>query len=1267
MPFNQPYQMQWETVAQALIKGLSLRSRARLVPPDSLLVAKNVEFPRNESPQKRQGHTGVTVGAAVGEDTPVINHRFDNISFDSFQPKNLDPNYLHGYGVLPADNIGTALEPLGSDNRISAESALQTCFGGFELNGQPRAWLGDSVMSISADKTQQTRSNRFLMPKAKSHVLEPDQTTMHTAQGAINSRVKVLCWLENNPDIALTHHLQLRVYDAASGTLLSTRTETGTGTAYSHLRVVTSGLFTYIFYLVGSDSSALVRWRRIDQDGSVTLGSLPTVIGGNHGLDAVAGATGDIHVVVTRRSTTTVYSSWYKLAESDGSVVSSNSYTDVFSVFPTSLLTLTAGKYAPAIAVHPVSGHRLLVHAIKFDTYDAVYYATVMYTSAGAATGLTLDTGLQFSAFTAAGPYRPTGDYSKETLRVSAEFQRLYDPDGALVFSVFSSAVATWVTADETVTPAIPGFRAGFVSEDRLTFMPAGTSVGKSSCVFPFAVVASRAFRVGNTPCVIIQQAGPNPDYYYDERGMELPIVSSLEDTPGRALQASAFVVESGLRPIARLNPNSSLCSYHSVCAQPGSDTKNQLVFSCVLPFRTRATAYRVERDFYGYSTVTGADRGYAGPSAAMVELDFLSRVSTANHGNSTYIAGANLWAFDGVTLHEAGHANAPEAYVTLSDPDIDIDLGTNNGRDMSKNYSYRIDALWTNEAGEEVRSPSLPFTAPDKPIYSTGILYITLTGAPIYTTTPAGSIVTSNSGKKYRTLTAISGAGGLGGVTAVVIEAVSSGPGQGVPVDDFLGATLGDITPDDYTLNNAEIVDVLGVYVPVIHIARQLSTFPKVTYLVYRTVGDGAVYYLVSSRNPETALYATDEPFTEFRDTMSDEDIVGNEIHPASTSGYIPPMAAIPCEYVAAGRERLWIFGGQLPRGQVQSSTLAYTGQVPGFSDALSIQIPAADGGITGVGFVGETTVLFRERGVWLVDSDGPDNFSRGNQWSTPRLAYGDTGTKFHESIVRCDAGLIYLSLTGFRLITPGGSVEGVGSNIDPLTPSFIPIASVVMPEKNQVRWYSHTGEAQVLDIQNFNWSFWSGLECAGAARCGTSAVLFRSEGAYWYETSGVWQDAGASIEMVIRTAWLHAGSLGDFARVRRITWFGENLSPHTAKLRVYFNERETVDEEFTIEFASTGVVIPGSGWGGGTWGAETWGSPFAAEYLDDNVWRWTYRLQRQKCSVVSFELTDQGADGPSFTATSFALEIGKRGGTDRVRNSGHNTNGGAGPNSEG
>lgn len=52
----------------------------------------------------------------------------------------------------------------------------------------------------------------------------------------------------------------------------------------------------------------------------------------------------------------------------------------------------------------------------------------------------------------------------------------------------------------------------------------------------------------------------------------------------------------------------------------------------------------------------------------------------------------------------------------------------------------------------------------------------------------------------------------------------------------------------------------------------------------------------------------------------------------------------------------------------------------------------------------------------------------------------------------------------------------------------------------------------------------------------------------------------------------------------------------------------------------------------------------------LRDEVWRWTRRLRRTKCSVISVAIDDNYSPNEGFVLTALALDIGTLDGLDRV-----------------
>jgi hypothetical protein len=463
--------------------------------------------------------------------------------------------------------------------------------------------------------------------------------------------------------------------------------------------------------------------------------------------------------------------------------------------------------------------------------------------------------------------------------------------------------------------------------------------------------------------------------------------------------------------------------------------------------------------------------------------------------------------------------------------------------------------------------------------------------------------------------------------------------------------------------------------------------------FLVYRTENNGTNFYLLSSRDPTNAKFVKNDQTAAtvsfVDDTITDAALIAKEYHPANAGGnYIDPLPAPACELVAAGRDRLWLCGGELSQGEIAPSRLFSPGVTPTFSPGLNIQVDRNAEPITAIGFVGEITAVFRRTSTYVLDSDGPDNNFVGG-WANPRLAIADVGAISPESLALSAPGLFFLSESGIRLIgSSGGLIDDIGKNSDNIGKDVQNLAigmdiagAVVNSTPTQIRWYSRRSDepALVLDYSSGSWTTWTGLECVGARYWapGGVAILSRSDGYLWVETPGSYLDGDRMYEMVIKTAWLTNGQLGDFQRVKRFALFGLAPGEHTHRIRVFYNEEPFHQEEISFVVPGVDVELQGMSqfntafWGsdtnGSTWGANTWGDSAAFTYgtdradfgvsnpasnlwFRDGVFRYRKRPQRQKCSVISFEFSDCGAATQGFIPVALGLELGKKTGLDRI-----------------
>lgn len=588
---------------------------------------------------------------------------------------------------------------------------------------------------------------------------------------------------------------------------------------------------------------------------------------------------------------------------------------------------------------------------------------------------------------------------------------------------------------------------------------------------------------------------------------------------------------------------------------------KDRFVFCGALSYRQRGNTDTEAADPNGV---------WLEPSAFFYTLDFLPYLRSAQAGRSTYIAGAQLWEYDGANLNEAGFHLAPENY-TIAD-------GGAGNLDETKQYNWRIDLCHKNAQNEEVRSWS-------------------------------------------STVAVAAGAFGAATFRATIT-------------------------------------------IPHVPMTRRDDAY----FLVFRTEGNGTEYYLVSSRDPSitgtNGFVANSRASTEytFTDNLTDAVLIGREYHPANAPGYIQPLPAPACEIAAAGADRLWLAGGELSPGEIAPSRYFLPGETPSFSPALNIQVDRNSEPITAVGFVGEQAVFFRKTSTYTQASDGPDNLAQGT-WGQARLALADVGAVAQETLALAGEGLYFQSPAGIRVITQGGGLRppgagllgGLGTDVDTLAAHGNYAAAIVVPAHSQIRWYSRDPEkpSLVVDYTKNAFTTYTGLTCKGAVYWspGAVAILARGDAECWTEVEGRYLDGDRTYEMVVKTAWLHAGNLGDFQRARRWVLFGDADTGLTLRYRVFYDERPFHSEEGQVEFNGN---TNDSAWGDNIWGSGSWGDSnnptgHSGLWFRDNVFRVRRRLARQKCSVFSIEYSDLGSDA-NFAPTVLALELGSKTGLDRI-----------------
>lgn len=149
--------------------------------------------------------------------------------------------------------------------------------------------------------------------------------------------------------------------------------------------------------------------------------------------------------------------------------------------------------------------------------------------------------------------------------------------------------------------------------------------------------------------------------------------------------------------------------------AEYGTSYNPSWVMSSVRPDPAEGTyGFPDEPTTRSWHMVTAGRRRTSGAYGTMAEMNQRSIdmvpdvLRSAQYGRSTYIAGAALQVYDGLTVTEVGFINPPNPFSFTK--------STGGGDRLTllcEDYKYRVYAVWQNAQGEMCRSPAYTTSAP--------------------------------------------------------------------------------------------------------------------------------------------------------------------------------------------------------------------------------------------------------------------------------------------------------------------------------------------------------------------------------------------------------------------------------------------------------------------------------------------------------------------------------------------------------------------------
>jgi hypothetical protein len=401
---------------------------------------------------------------------------------------------------------------------------------------------------------------------------------------------------------------------------------------------------------------------------------------------------------------------------------------------------------------------------------------------------------------------------------------------------------------------------------------------------------------------------------------------------------------------------------------------------------------------------------------------------------------------------------------------------------------------------------------------------------------------------------------------------------------------------------------------------AKKSPTRGNVEVRLYRTTANGAAN---TARLVGTyAANSVSSAFTVINDGYSDTQTQYGE--PLYTNGgTVENIAPPPATAMALHGNRLWLIDSENPNTIWYTKT-ALPGAGINFSDLLVVQVDAVGGKCVALAGMDDKLVILEERQPLVIAGDGANDTGTGSTLTYPQAIPADTGCSQSKGVITFPGGVLFKSPKGIYLLDRSLGVKYFGAEVEAYNAQTIS-ATVILKDKNQIRFLCESGLTLVYDYVFGQWSTFSNHAGYGACIWGGAYVYARTSGDIYQETSGYYLDDTTAIEPILQTAWIAFGGVQGFQRVRRLELLGQYANGADATHGV----EVSAAYDFVESFSTPVAIALGSASSSG-------------------LMQYRERLPRQKCDAVSLLIqeraTGDSAEFISFTDLSFEAGI-KRG----------------------
>jgi len=294
-------------------------------------------------------------------------------------------------------------------------------------------------------------------------------------------------------------------------------------------------------------------------------------------------------------------------------------------------------------------------------------------------------------------------------------------------------------------------------------------------------------------------------------------------------------------------------------------------------------------------------------------------------------------------------------------------------------------------------------------------------------------------------------------------------------------------------------------------------------------------------------------------------------------------------------------------------------------FSGFLTKRVEAG-GPITALADMDDKEIVFKENQIRAFIGKGPNKLGFDGSFSPDALVTTDAGCNNRKSVVFTDAGLLFKSSKGIYLLSRNMQATYVGAPVAAWNDDVI-VDSILVKDKNQVRFLLDTGECLVYEYLVDQWSVFDNHDDAVASTIWQGSYCYLKDTAVVMESDDSYTDGsslvpGNAYGLRTKTAWLNVAGIQGWERIYWVNILGTYHSPHTLTVKVRYNYDEEVIEEKEFEANAEKFMV---------------GGPL----------KFRFKPKYQKCEAISLEIEDSDFTLPyrSLDITSVMFTVGSKG----------------------